>query len=44
MQARAVQDQMQAEGAVFARMLTEPAAREAFSAFMDKRRPDFSRL
>jgi len=27
---------------VFARMLGEPAAREAFSAFMAKRKPDFS--
>ncbi len=43
-QARAVQEQMQAEGAIFARMLTEPAAREAFGAFMEKRRPDFSRV
>ncbi|WP_027995436.1 enoyl-CoA hydratase [Simplicispira psychrophila] len=30
------------EGAIFARMLTEPAAREAFTAFMEKRKPDFS--
>ncbi|MBL0422248.1 enoyl-CoA hydratase [Ramlibacter sp. AW1] len=35
---------MQDEAAIFARMLTEPAAREAFGAFMDKRRPDFSKL
>ena len=32
------------EGAIFSRMLSEPAAREAFGAFMDKRKPDFSRL
>ena len=32
------------EGAVFGRMLSEPAAREAFGAFMDKRKPDFSKL
>jgi enoyl-CoA hydratase/carnithine racemase len=32
------------ESAVFARLLGEPAAREAFGAFMEKRRPDFSRL
>lgn len=32
------------EAQVFARMLAGPAAREAFSAFMDKRRPDFSKL
>ena len=30
------------EGAIFGRMLREPAAREAFTAFMEKRRPDFS--
>ena len=32
------------EGATFRRMLTEPAAREAFSAFMQKRKPDFSSI
>ncbi|GAC1530345.1 MAG: enoyl-CoA hydratase [Ramlibacter sp.] len=32
------------EGAIFTRMLGEPAAREAIGAFMDKRKPDFSRL
>lgn len=32
------------ESATFMRMLTEPAAREAFSAFMQKRKPDFSRI
>ena len=42
--APAVARQMAEEGALFARMLTEPAAREAFSAFMEKRRPDFSNL
>lgn len=36
--------QMDEEGLSFARMLTEPAAREAFGAFMEKRRPDFSKL
>ena len=30
------------ESISFGRMLQEPAAREAFSAFMEKRRPDFS--
>ena len=35
---------MDAEGALFSRMLGEPAAREAFGAFMDKRKPDFSKL
>jgi len=43
-QAALVAQQMADEGAVFARMLAEPAAREAFSAFMEKRRPDFSKL
>jgi enoyl-CoA hydratase/carnithine racemase len=43
-QAPAVARQMAEEGALFARMLTEPAAREAFSAFMEKRRPDFANL
>ena len=43
-QAPAVARQMAEEGALFARMLTEPAAREAFSAFMQKRRPDFANL
>ena len=33
---------MAEEGASFARMLGEPAAREAFSAFIEKRKPDFS--
>ena len=43
-QAQLVVQQMTEEGASFARMLGEPAAREAFTAFMEKRRPDFSRL
>ena len=33
---------MQEEGASFSRMLGEPAAKEAFGAFMEKRKPDFS--
>ena len=41
-QAAQVAQQMLDEGASFARMLREPAAREAFGAFMQKRRPDFS--
>jgi enoyl-CoA hydratase/carnithine racemase len=41
---QAVLQQMADEGASFGRMLGEPAAREAFGAFMDKRKPDFSRL
>lgn len=32
------------EGASFSRMLREPAAREAFTAFMEKRKPDFSKV
>ncbi|MFT4268702.1 MAG: enoyl-CoA hydratase [Xenophilus sp.] len=35
---------MEEEGASFSRMLREPAAREAFTAFMEKRKPDFSRI
>ena len=41
-QALQVAQQMDEEGAVFGRMLREPAAREAFTAFMEKRKPDFS--
>jgi len=37
-------DRMVEEGASFGRMLKEPAAREAFTAFMEKRRPDFSNI
>jgi enoyl-CoA hydratase/carnithine racemase len=36
--------QMKEEGAVFGRMLTRPAAKEAFGAFLEKRKPDFSKL
>ena len=36
--------QMEAEGSEFGRMLGEAAAREAFAAFMEKRKPDFSAL
>ena len=36
--------QLEAEGAHFREMLDEPAAREAFAAFMERRKPDFSRL
>jgi len=35
---------MDEEGQSFGRMLREPAAREAFGAFMEKRKPDFSKL
>jgi enoyl-CoA hydratase/carnithine racemase len=40
--ATVVAERMAEEGASFGRMLGEPAAREAFSAFMEKRKPDFS--
>ena len=43
-QADVVAQRMAEEGASFARMLREPAAREAFAAFMEKRRPDFASL
>lgn len=43
-QAALLAQQMDEEGAIFGRMLREPAAKEAFSAFMEKRRPDFSSL
>jgi enoyl-CoA hydratase/carnithine racemase len=39
-----VLQQMDEEGVLFARMLGEPAAKEAFGAFMEKRAPDFSKL
>ena len=41
-QQKAVLERMSEEGAHFARMLGEPAAREAMTAFMQKRKPDFS--
>ena len=40
----ALLQQMADEGESFGRMLGEPAAREAFTAFMEKRKPDFSNL
>jgi enoyl-CoA hydratase/carnithine racemase len=43
-QQQLVQQQMADEGLSFSRLLGEPAAREAFGAFMDKRKPDFSKL
>ncbi len=39
-----VAERMSEEGVSFGRMLQAPAAREAFSAFMEKRKPDFSAL
>ncbi|MCW5652913.1 enoyl-CoA hydratase [Hydrogenophaga sp.] len=35
---------MDEEAVSFGRMLQEPAAREAFGAFMERRKPDFSKL
>jgi enoyl-CoA hydratase/carnithine racemase len=43
-QQQLVQQQMDEEGASFGRMLGEPAAKEAFGAFMAKRKPDFSKV
>ena len=37
-------ERMGDEGQSFRRMLSEPAAREAFGAFMEKRKPDFSKI
>ena len=39
-----VAQQMAEEGASFGRMLGEPAAKEAFTAFMERRKPDFSKV
>lgn len=43
-QASMVAERMVEEGASFGRLLREPAAREAFTAFMEKRKPDFSKV
>lgn len=43
-QQKAVLERMGEEGAQFGRMLGEPAAREAMTAFMEKRKPDFSKF
>ncbi len=43
-QAAQVDQQITEENASFARLLREPAAREAFTAFMEKRKPDFSEV
>jgi enoyl-CoA hydratase/carnithine racemase len=40
----AVLQQMVDEGESFRRLLVAPAAKEAFTAFMEKRKPDFSQL
>jgi enoyl-CoA hydratase/carnithine racemase len=43
-QAALVRARMQEEGVSFGRLLQQPAAKEAFSAFMERRKPDFSRV
>ncbi len=43
-QQQAVLQQMADEGESFRQMLTAPAAKEAFTAFMEKRKPDFSKV
>lgn len=40
----AVAQRMREEGDEFRAMLTAPAAREAFSAFLAKRKPDFTKF
>jgi enoyl-CoA hydratase/carnithine racemase len=39
-----VAERIAEEGSSFGRMLREPAAREAFTAFMEKRKPDFTKV
>jgi enoyl-CoA hydratase/carnithine racemase len=43
-QMQQVLDVIDDEAQNFGRMMGEPAAREAFGAFMEKRKPDFSKL
>ena len=41
---KAIEVQMTDESALFRKMLTSPEAKEAFSAFFEKRKPDFSKF
>ena len=41
-QTQQVLDRMLEEGQSFSKLMRSPAAKEAFSAFMEKRKPDFS--
>ena len=41
-QTATVSERIKEEATSFGRMLTEPAAKEAFTAFLEKRKPDFS--
>ena len=43
-QASLVAERIVEEAQSFGRMLSEPAAKEAFTAFMEKRKPDFSKI
>jgi enoyl-CoA hydratase/carnithine racemase len=43
-QVEVVAQRIELEAKSFGRMLAEPAAREAFTAFMEKRKPDFSKV
>ena len=43
-QSALVQSTMNEEATSFGRMLGKPAAKEAFEAFMEKRKPDFSKI
>ena len=40
----AIEEHIRAEADAFRPMLTEPAAREAFTAFKERRKPDFSKI
>ena len=43
-QQQRVLEQIAVEAETFGQLLAAPAAREAFGAFMEKRKPDFSKL